>query len=104
MHVGIPGWWGDGLEHLGQDPIMGKLIEQYGSDGLKGKGNLFETLIRSIVGQQISVIAAESIWQRFLHLVGDVKPDNVLKFTKEEIAGCGITSPKSGYILGLAES
>ena len=104
MHVGIPDWWGDGLEHLGQDPIMGKLIEQYGSDGLKGKGNLFETLIRSIVGQQISVIAAESIWQRFLHLVGDVKPDNVLKFTKEEIAGCGITRPKSGYILGLAES
>ena len=49
MHVGIPDWWGDGLEHLGQDPIMGKLIEQYGSDGLKGKGNLFETLIRSIV-------------------------------------------------------
>ena len=45
MHVGIPDWWGDGLEHLGQDPIMGKLIKQYGTDGLKGKGNLFETLI-----------------------------------------------------------
>ena len=58
MHVGIPDWWADGLIHLGQDSIMGKLIEEYGEDGLKGKGDLFNTLIRSIVGQQISVIAA----------------------------------------------
>ncbi|MBT5593756.1 MAG: DNA-3-methyladenine glycosylase 2 family protein, partial [Euryarchaeota archaeon] len=55
MHVGIPDWWDDGLTYLGQDPIMGKLIGKYGPDGLKGKGDLFNTLIRSIVGQQISV-------------------------------------------------
>ena len=65
---------------------------------------MFNTLIRSIVGQQISVIAAESIWNRFVNLVGDVKPDNVLKFSQKEIASCGITRPKSGYILGLALS
>ena len=104
MHVGIPGWWSDGLIHLGKDPIMGPLIEQYGPHGLEGKGDLFNTLIRSIVGQQISVIAAESIWNRFVELVGDVQPSNVLKFSKEEIAACGITRPKSGYILGLAQS
>lgn len=104
MHVGIPVWWDDGLIHFSQDPIMGKLIEQYGSKGLEGKGDLFNTLIRSIVGQQISVIAADSIWNRFLNLVGDVRPENVLKFSKEEIAACGITRPKSGYIRGLAES
>ncbi|MDA8718178.1 hypothetical protein N9M09_03065 [Candidatus Poseidoniales archaeon] len=104
MHVGIPGWWSDGLIHLGKDPIMGPLIEQYGPHGLEGKGDLFNTLIRSIVGQQISVIAAESIWNRFVKLVGDVQPSNVLKFSKEEIAACGITRPKSGYILELAQS
>ena len=104
MHVGIPDWWDDGLTYLGQDPIMGKLIGKYGPDGLKGKGDLFNTLIRSIVGQQISVIAAESIWNRFLNLVGDVHPHNVLGFAQEEIAACGITRPKSGYILGLARS
>ena len=104
MHVGIPDWWESGLVHLSQDPIMGKLIQQYGPDGLKGKGDLFNTLIRSIVGQQISVIAAESIWNRFLDLVGEVKPSNVLNFSQEEIAACGITRPKSGYILGLAQS
>ena len=104
MQVGIPDWWESGLIHLSQDPIMGELIQKYGIDGLKGRGDLFNTLIRSIVGQQISVIAADSIWSRFQNLVGDVRPENVLKFSKEEIAACGITRPKSGYIRGLAQS
>ena len=47
-------------------------------------------------------VAAESIWNRFETMVGVVTPENVRKFSKEEIASCGITRPKSGYILGLA--
>jgi DNA-3-methyladenine glycosylase II len=102
MEEGEPTWWNDALHHFKSDAIMADCIKTYGTDGLKGRGDLFYTIVRSIIGQQISVIAAESIWNRFEAMVGSVTPDNVRNFTKEEIASCGITRPKSGYILGLA--
>ena len=102
MQKGEPSWWNEALTYLRDDEIMSACIETYGTDGLKGRGDLFYTIVRSIVGQQISVIAAESIWNRFETMVGQVTPEHVRKFTKEEIASCGITRPKSGYILGLA--
>jgi DNA-3-methyladenine glycosylase II len=102
MEEGEPIWWNDALHHFRNDAIMADCIKTYGTDGLKGRGDLFYTIVRSIIGQQISVIAAESIWNRFEAMVGSVTPDNVRNFTKEEIASCGITRPKSGYILGLA--
>ena len=103
MHKGEPTWWQDAIAHFENDPLMGECIRTYGSEGLQGRGDLFYTIVRSIIGQQISVIAAESIWNRFETMVGVVTPLNVLKFSKEEIASCGITRPKSGYILGLAD-
>ncbi|MGA0380921.1 MAG: DNA-3-methyladenine glycosylase family protein [Candidatus Poseidoniaceae archaeon] len=102
MEKGEPSWWNEAIEHFQNDAIMAECIKTYGTDGLKGRGDLFYTIVRSIIGQQISVIAAESIWNRFEAMVGSVTPNNVRKFTKEEIASCGITRPKSGYILGLA--
>ena len=102
MQKGEPSWWNEALTYLRDDEIMSACIETYGTYGLKGRGDLFYTIVRSIVGQQISVIAAESIWNRFETMVGQVTPEHVRKFTKEEIASCGITRPKSGYILGLA--
>ena len=104
MQVGEPTWWADALKHFADDPIMSNCITTYGREGLQGKGDLFYTIVRSIIGQQISVIAAESIWNRFEAKVGSVTPENVRQFSKEEIASCGITRPKSGYILGLANA
>ena len=104
MEKGEPSWWNEALEHFQNDSIMAECIKTYGADGLKGRGDLFYTIVRSIIGQQISVIAAESIWNRFETLVGQVTPDQVRQFSKEEIASCGITRPKSGYILGLANA
>lgn len=102
MEQGEPSWWTEALDHFKDDSIMAELINTYDGEGLKGRGDLFYTIVRSIIGQQISVIAAESIWKRFEALVGQVSPENVRQYTKEEIASCGITRPKSGYILGLA--
>ena len=101
MEKGEPSWWNDAIEHFQNDDIMADCIKTYGTDGLKGRGDLFYTIVRSIIGQQISVIAAESIWNRFETMVGQVTPNHVRQFTKEEIASCGITRPKSGYILCL---
>jgi len=103
MQKGEPSWWNEAITYFQDYEIMSACIETYGTDGLKGRGDLFYTIVRSIVGQQISVIAAESIWNRFETMVGQVTPEHVRKFTKEEIASCGITRPKSGYILGLAK-
>ena len=102
MQKGEPDWWKDALVHFADDPIMGECITTYGPKGLEGRGDLFYTIVRSIIGQQISVVAAESIWNRFETMVGTVSPQHVRQFSKEEIASCGITRPKSGYILGLA--
>ena len=99
MEEGEPTWWNDALHHFRNDAIMADCIKTYGTDGLKGRGDLFYTIVRSIIGQQISVIAAESIWNRFEAMVGSVTPDNVRNFTKEEIASCGITRPKAAISL-----
>ena len=58
MEKGEPSWWSDAIEHFQNDDIMAECIKTYGTDGLKGRGDLFYTIVRSIIGQQISVIAA----------------------------------------------
>lgn len=68
-----------------------------------GKGDLFRTFVNAIVGQQISVIAADAIWKRLVEKVGEITPENINKFTLEEIASCGLTRSKSDYILGVAK-
>ena len=54
---------------------------------------MFETTIRSIVGQQISVIAADAIWARLTDKIGDITR-NVLALTMEEVAKCGLSGQK----------
>ena len=103
MMTGKPLWWDDAVIFLKKDPLLGPIVEKYYDGCLEGQGNLFSTLVRSIVGQQISVLAADSIWARLVELVGEMKPENILKFTPEQLAKCGITGPKSRYIHGIAQ-
>ena len=102
MKVGKPDWWDSAKEFLLQDPILGPVVSRYGNESLIGKGDLFSTLVRSIVGQQISVIAADSIWNRLVDLVEDIAPSNICNFTPEQIASCGLTKSKANYIHGIA--
>ena len=102
MEKGKPHWWDDAVEFLKQDDLLGDVVRRYPDGSLEGKGELFETTIRSIVGQQISVIASDSIWGRLLTMIEKATPNNVLKFTEAELASCGLTRPKASYIYGLA--
>ena len=102
METGRPSWWEDAVSFLSKDELLGPVIKKYEGEGLEGNANLFSTLVRSIVGQQISVIAADAIWGRLVELVGEMKPENVIKFTPEKLASCGLTKPKSQYIHGIA--
>jgi DNA-3-methyladenine glycosylase II len=102
MQTGKPAWWNDAITALSNDELLGEIVKKYPDGYLEGKGDLFQTTVRSIVGQQISVIASDAIWGRLVKMLGSATPENVMKFTQEEIAACGLTRPKSNYIHGLA--
>jgi len=61
-------------------------------------------LVSSIISQQVSKKAAETVWNRFCELVGEVKPENIMKADPEAIQKCGMTMKKVGYIKGIAEA
>jgi DNA-3-methyladenine glycosylase II len=102
--VYVPSYWEDAkTELMKRDRIMRKLIPQFGDLHLVSRGEPFTTLARSIVGQQISVAAAESVWQRLLLVCPKCSPLQVLKAGSERLAGCGLSKRKAEYILDLAE-
>ena len=99
-----PEFWDSALTHLmKRDRIMKKLIPKHPDIWLTSRGNPFVTLARSIVGQQISVKAAESVWQRFLLECGKrPTPASVQKAGLEQLRSAGLSARKAEYILDLS--
>lgn len=99
----LPAYWDDAkLELMKRDRIMRKLIPQFGDMHLVGRGEPFTTLARSIVGQQISVKAADAVWGRLLEMCPKCTPAQIIK-AGEKLATCGLSKRKAEYILDLAE-
>jgi DNA-3-methyladenine glycosylase II len=102
--VCVPSYWQDAKEELmKRDRIMRKVIPQFGDLHLIGRGEPFVTLARSIIGQQISVKAAETVWQRLLEVCPKCTPAQILKAGNGDLALCGLSKRKSEYIVDLAE-
>jgi len=102
--ISVPPYWEQAkAELMKRDRVMRKLIPQFGDMQLVGRGDPFMTLARSIVGQQISVKAAESVWQRFLLACTKCTPDHVLNAGKDGLCECGLSKRKTEYILDLAD-
>lgn len=98
-----PRYWTRAASELStRDPIMKKLIAQHGTLTLGSRGDAFQTLARAIVGQQISVKAAQSVWNRFVVAHGTVAPAVIAASTIARLRDCGLSGQKSGYILDLA--
>jgi DNA-3-methyladenine glycosylase II len=98
-----PAYWEEAKgELMKRDRIMRKLIPQFVDMQLDGRKEPFMTLARSIVGQQISVKAADAIWQRFLALCPKCTPAQVIK-AGPALLECGLSKRKAEYILDLAE-
>jgi len=101
-----PAFWDDACRHLSRrDRVMKKLIPRFGEARLQSRGDAFTTLARSIVGQQISVKAAQSIWDRFALAAGGPQallPARVGGMPVEAIRGCGLSARKAEYLLDLA--
>lgn len=98
----FPGW-DEGVEHLGRvDPVLRDLIASFPNERLVPRARGFETLIRAIVGQQISVKAAQSVWDRFVACCGEVSPSSIMAQSSEELRACGLSGRKVEYVQGIA--
>ena len=98
-----PRFWTKACQHLlAADPALGLVITKCGSGKLLARDDAFFSLARSIVGQQISVKAAQSIWDRLEKNLGGVTADNVSARTTSELRKSGVTRQKSGYLIDLA--
>lgn len=82
---------------------MDEIIMRYKGETLNSRGTAYYTLVRSIVGQQISVKAAASVWNRLERAAGKVLPEQILKMTDAELRGCGLSAQKVKYMWGLSE-
>ena len=103
-----PDYWDDACRHLSKrDRVMRKLIPQFGEGRLQSRGDAFTTLARSIVGQQISVKAAQSVWERFAALLPEashrLKPASVLALATADARGAGLSARKVEYLFDLAQ-
>lgn len=98
-----PAYWEEACKHLAKkDRVMRRLIPQFGDVCLESRGDAFVTLARSIVGQQISVKAAQSVWDRFAALSKSLTPANVLKLKVDDMRASGLSARKVEYLVDLA--
>jgi DNA-3-methyladenine glycosylase II len=98
-----PDYWEDACKHLAKkDRVMKRLIPCFGDACLESRGDAFVTLARSIVGQQISVKAAQSVWDRFARLPRKMTPANVLKLKVDDMRAAGLSARKIEYLVDLA--
>jgi DNA-3-methyladenine glycosylase II len=98
-----PAYWRRATRELGaSDPVLGALIVRYKGLTLSSRGDAFQTLARSIIGQQISVKAAQSVWLRFAAAVGEIQPKNVLQLSVEQLRACGLSGQKVNYLRDLS--
>jgi DNA-3-methyladenine glycosylase II len=81
---------------------MKRLIPKFGDACLESRGDAFTTLARSVVGQQISVKAAQSVWDKFAALPRKLTPANVLKLKVDDMRGAGLSARKIEYLVDLA--
>jgi DNA-3-methyladenine glycosylase II len=98
-----PDYWLQATAELSRiDSGMAELVERYAGLSLVSRGDAFGTLARSIVGQQISVKAADAVWGRFAAQLGEVRPGRVVEFGESGLAGCGLSRRKIEYLCDLA--
>ncbi|SDI51785.1 DNA-3-methyladenine glycosylase [Variovorax sp. OV700] len=103
IKIYTPDYWEEACKHLAKkDRVMKRLIPKFGDACLESRGDAFTTLARSIVGQQISVKAAQTVWDKFALLPRKLTPANVLKLKVDDMRGAGLSARKVEYLVDLA--
>lgn len=98
-----PHYWSRAKRELSAaDATMGNLIAQHPRVALQSRGEPFNTLARSIVGQQISVKAADAVWQRLMSACVAMEPATLLRKRASTLRACGLSERKVEYMRDLA--
>ena len=98
-----PAYWQQANRELAAcDAVMQRLIRQFEGASLISRGCAFTTLARSIVGQQISVKAAESVWQKVIKTIPDMTPQAIVSADQDALRTCGLSIRKVTYLQDLS--
>ena len=101
--VALPPFWAKAKRHLRDaDPTLAVIIAQHPRVKLVSRGDGFTTLARSIVGQQISVKAADSVLNRLRERCPDISPQGLLRRRVTTLRACGLSERKAEYLRDLA--
>jgi DNA-3-methyladenine glycosylase II len=93
----------EGLAHLAEvDPDMARAIAEVGHPPMRTSDPGFATLLRSIMGQQVSVHAARSIWEKLNRLVSPMTPENMMLASDATLREAGLSAQKARYAKALA--
>ena len=88
-----------------RDPVLRKIIKKYKKGFLTTRNNPFFSLCRTIVGQQISTKAADSIWLKFQKKCKNkINPKTVLKISFHKLKGAGLSRQKISYLKNIAKA
>lgn len=99
----LPPYWPDATRALSAcDPVLATLIERHRPFMLGTRGDAFQTLARAIIGQQISVKAAQSVWARFVACVECMEPAAVMDAEPSTLRAAGLSQRKAEYVRDLA--
>ena len=98
-----PSFWETAKKDLiRKDEVLAKIIQNYPSDFLYTKSDPFYTLARSIIGQQISVSAAQAVWDRFEKKSKTVQPKIIKDMHYMKLKSCGLSKQKIKYLKSLS--
>ena len=97
-----PDYWPRAKRELARrDPVLGAVIRGNPKYSLARRGDAFFTLARSIIGQQISVRAAQSVWNRLAAVSGAITPACLVAIDIEQLRACGLSARKAEYMHSL---
>ena len=99
-----PDYWEKGKKELKKiDKNIKKIIELYEFPSLTTREDMFYTLIRSIVGQQISVRAADTIWDKIVNEAKEIRPEIIYSMDENTMRDCGLSKRKVEYMKAVSE-
>ena len=101
-----PVYWHKAKKILSKrDPVLRKIIKKYNKGFLTTRGNPFFSLCRTVIGQQISTKAADSIWSKFEKKCKKrITPNVVLKIPSRKLKSAGLSRQKIGYLKNIAKA
>ncbi len=98
-----PTYWHTAITDLSlRDPVLNRLIQEFSEAALEQRSDAFKTLARAIVGQQISVKAAASVWVRICVALSEITPQTIMIAAPELLRTCGLSARKVDYLQNLA--